>query len=48
MCLAIPGKIVELVPGPDRWAIVAYVRALQRAQNASHDDVPADQQGSIR
>lgn len=32
----------------DRWAIVAYVRALQRAQNASADDVPADQRGSIR
>jgi mono/diheme cytochrome c family protein len=32
----------------DRWAIVAYVRALQRAQNASPGDVPADLQGSIR
>ena len=32
----------------DRWAIVAYVRALQRAQNASLDDVPADQRGNIR
>ena len=32
----------------DRWAIVAYVRALQRAQNASLDDVPADQRGSLR
>ena len=26
----------------DRWAIVAYVRALQRAQNAAKTDVPAD------
>ncbi|MFV1981868.1 MAG: cytochrome c, partial [Rhodothermia bacterium] len=26
----------------DRWAIVAYVRALQRSQNASADDVPAE------
>jgi cytochrome c553 len=26
----------------DRWAIVAYVRALQRAQNATKSDVPAD------
>lgn len=25
---------------PDRWAIVAYIRALQRAQNASAEDVP--------
>ncbi len=36
------------IPHADRWAIVLYVRALQRAQNASKDDVPADQQGSIR
>ena len=27
----------------DRWAIVAYVRALQRSQNASAADVPADE-----
>ena len=26
----------------DRWAIVAYVRALQRSQNAALDDVPED------
>jgi len=26
----------------DRWAIVAYVRSLQRSQNAKLDDVPAD------
>ncbi len=32
----------------DRWAIVAYVRALERAQNASIDDVPANQRSSIR
>jgi mono/diheme cytochrome c family protein len=32
----------------DRWAIVAYVRALQRAQNASLDDVPETQRGSLR
>jgi mono/diheme cytochrome c family protein len=36
------------IPHADRWAIVAYVRALQRAQNASQADVPADLQGSIR
>ncbi len=36
------------IPHADRWAIVAYVRALQRAQNASQGDVPADLQGSIR
>lgn len=31
----------------DRWAIVAYVRALQRSQNASIDDVPEDRRGEI-
>ncbi len=38
----------QQIPHADRWAIVAYVRALQRAQNASLDDVPADQRGSLR
>lgn len=28
------------VPVADRWAIVGYVRALQRSQNASSQDVP--------
>lgn len=27
----------------ERWAVIAYVRALQRSQNASIDDVPSDQ-----
>jgi mono/diheme cytochrome c family protein len=36
------------IPAGDRWAIVAYVRALERAENASKDDVPADQQGGIQ
>jgi mono/diheme cytochrome c family protein len=27
----------------DRWAIIAYVRTLQRSQNATLDDVPADE-----
>jgi mono/diheme cytochrome c family protein len=30
------------VPVADRWAIAAYVRALQRSQNATLADVPAD------
>lgn len=29
------------VPPADRWAIVAYIRALQRSQYASPEDVPA-------
>ena len=32
----------QKVPVLDRWAIVAYIRALQRSQNASPDDLPAD------
>lgn len=31
----------------DRWAIVAYVRALQLSQNASINDVPADARGQL-
>jgi mono/diheme cytochrome c family protein len=32
----------------DRWAIVAYVRALQRSQAAAVDDVPTDLRASLR
>ena len=32
---------------PDRWAIVAYVRALQLSQNATVADVPADRVGEL-
>jgi mono/diheme cytochrome c family protein len=31
------------VPVGDRWAIIAYLRALQRSQNATAADVPPDQ-----
>jgi mono/diheme cytochrome c family protein len=31
------------IPPQDRWNIVAYVRALQLSQNATHADVPAGQ-----
>src|SRR3954463_3431245 len=31
----------------DRWAIVAYLRALQRSQNATAADVPPDQQNAM-
>jgi mono/diheme cytochrome c family protein len=31
----------------DRWAIVAYVRALQLSQQASIDDVPADARAQL-
>ncbi len=36
------------VPLADRWAIVAYVRALQRSQHASLDDVPAELRSTLR
>jgi mono/diheme cytochrome c family protein len=36
------------IPHRDRWAIVLYVRALERAHNAALDDVPTDQRGNIR
>lgn len=32
----------------DRWAVVAYVRALQRAAHASIDDVPLEQRGGLK
>ena len=36
------------IPERDRWAIVAYVRALQRSQHAPLEDVPEEQRGSLR
>ncbi len=32
----------------DRWAILLYVRALQRSQNANPEDVPADQRTALK
>jgi mono/diheme cytochrome c family protein len=31
----------------DRWAIIAYIRALERSQAAKLDDVPADQRAQL-
>ena len=36
------------IPEADRWAIVAYVRALQRSQNASMADVPDSEKANLR
>jgi mono/diheme cytochrome c family protein len=36
------------VSAADRWAIVAYVRALQRSQNATVADVPPDLRAGLR
>ena len=35
------------VPAPDRWAIVAYIRALQLSQAASLADVPAGERQKL-
>ena len=35
------------VPVADRWAIAAYIRALQYSQNATVDDVPVDQRAGL-
>ena len=35
------------VPPADRWAIVAYIRALQLSRHASLDDVPADERARL-
>jgi len=35
------------IEAKDRWAVVAYVRALQASQNATMDDVPKSQRSKI-
>jgi hypothetical protein len=36
-----------MIPAADRWAIVAYVRALQASQNATLADVPSADRASL-
>ena len=36
------------IPEPDRWAIVAYVRALERSSDASVEDVPPELRRELR
>jgi mono/diheme cytochrome c family protein len=36
------------VPVADRWAIAAYLRALQRSQNARLEDVPEEMRAKLR
>lgn len=43
---AMPDYAAQIAPS-DRWAIVAYVRALQYSQNARVADVPADKQAEL-
>jgi mono/diheme cytochrome c family protein len=44
---SMPGYKAQ-IPVEDRWKIVLYLRALQRSQNATIDDVPADKRQSLR
>lgn len=37
-----------MIPEADRWAIVMYIRALQRSQLATADDVPASERANLR
>jgi mono/diheme cytochrome c family protein len=37
----------DRITATDRWAIVAYVRALQKSQAATLDDVPADERAAL-
>ena len=38
----------SIVDVNDRWAIVAYIRALQRSQHAAVDDVPPDAMAGLQ
>jgi hypothetical protein len=42
-----PDYSAQIQPA-DRWAIAAYIRALQYAQNGTMADVPADQRGRLQ
>lgn len=44
---AMPSYRVQIEPR-DRWAIVAYVRALQLSQNATLDDVPESERNQLQ
>jgi mono/diheme cytochrome c family protein len=35
------------IPARDRWAIVAYIRALQFSESATLDDVPAAERSKL-
>jgi len=36
------------IPPKDRWAIVAYIRALQLSENATLNDVPAAERANLQ
>ena len=41
------GDYGDQIPVNDRWAIVAYVKALQLSRDASLNEVPADHRGQL-
>ena len=43
---AMPDYSAQLTPR-DRWAVIAYLRALQRSQQGTLSDVPEDQRGKL-
>lgn len=43
---AMPDYAAQIAPA-DRWAIIAYVRALQLSQNAKLEDVPAERRAQL-
>jgi hypothetical protein len=43
---AMPSLASQIEPR-DRWAIVAYIRALQLSQHATLDDVPNDERQKL-
>ncbi len=42
------GSYAAQVEPRDRWAIAAYIRALQLSQNANISDVPPEKRGELR
>jgi mono/diheme cytochrome c family protein len=42
-----PGYAAQ-IPVEDRWAIILYIRALQKTQNATPDDVPEDLRDQLK
>jgi hypothetical protein len=40
--------LADKMPPSDRWAVVAYVRALQRSQNATLADVPEPERARLQ
>lgn len=37
----------DRIPAEDRWAIIAYIRTLQRSQNARLSDVPDEERSAL-